>query len=210
MTKTTENTEDAVTTLRTRYRCRPTYNKGNLAAMAVLGQAGLDRSIYMAMAMDQLSRTSRPRGRMSAMLEKYRVQGPSAQHLGFSPLLRDPGVFTDEAEVIIDDLVAHGLVVEGQFSGDQVEAIVDEVPSYRFPGLGGRTLFWTPHVREQLKRMRAPGSPRESFEREYLQMQLGRFSDDVVRTASFIGMEPSALHRKLKALGIGEEPENRK
>jgi two-component system nitrogen regulation response regulator NtrX len=55
------------------------------------------------------------------------------------------------------------------------------------------------------------GSPlreaRESFEREYLKVQIRRFSGNISRTASFIGMERSALHRKLKALGIGEKQE---
>src|SRR5439155_20938288 len=51
------------------------------------------------------------------------------------------------------------------------------------------------------------GSPlreaREPFDREYLKIQIRRFSGNISRTASFIGMERSALHRKLKALGIG-------
>lgn len=55
------------------------------------------------------------------------------------------------------------------------------------------------------------GSPlreaRESFEREYLRIQIRRFSGNISRTASFIGMERSALHRKLKALGIGDKRE---
>ena len=55
------------------------------------------------------------------------------------------------------------------------------------------------------------GSPlreaRESFEREYLRIQIRRFSGNISRTASFIGMERSALHRKLKALGLGDKRE---
>jgi two-component system nitrogen regulation response regulator NtrX len=55
------------------------------------------------------------------------------------------------------------------------------------------------------------GSPlreaRESFEREYLKIQIRRFSGNISRTASFIGMERSALHRKLKALGIADKRE---
>ncbi|QNN65890.1 sigma-54-dependent Fis family transcriptional regulator [Sphingomonas rhizophila] len=55
------------------------------------------------------------------------------------------------------------------------------------------------------------GSPlreaRESFEREYLKIQIRRFSGNISRTASFIGMERSALHRKLKALGLGDKRE---
>ncbi|MGE3691773.1 MAG: sigma-54-dependent transcriptional regulator [Novosphingobium sp.] len=45
---------------------------------------------------------------------------------------------------------------------------------------------------------------RENFEREYLRVQIRRFSGNISKTASFIGMERSALHRKLKLLGIGE------
>jgi two-component system nitrogen regulation response regulator NtrX len=43
---------------------------------------------------------------------------------------------------------------------------------------------------------------REQFEREYLSLQITRFNGNISRTAEFIGMERSALHRKLKALGI--------
>jgi len=43
---------------------------------------------------------------------------------------------------------------------------------------------------------------REHFERAYLQAQLERFSGNISRTASFVGMERSALHRKLKTLQI--------
>jgi two-component system nitrogen regulation response regulator NtrX len=44
---------------------------------------------------------------------------------------------------------------------------------------------------------------REAFEREYLIAQISRFGGNISRTAEFVGMERSALHRKLKALGIG-------
>jgi two-component system nitrogen regulation response regulator NtrX len=43
---------------------------------------------------------------------------------------------------------------------------------------------------------------REVFEREYLVAQINRFGGNISRTAEFVGMERSALHRKLKALGI--------
>jgi two-component system nitrogen regulation response regulator NtrX len=43
---------------------------------------------------------------------------------------------------------------------------------------------------------------REAFEREYLQVQIRRFSGNISKTATFVGMERSALHRKLKLLGI--------
>ena len=46
---------------------------------------------------------------------------------------------------------------------------------------------------------------REAFEREYLTAQISRFGGNISRTAEFIGMERSALHRKLKSLGVGGE-----
>ena len=44
---------------------------------------------------------------------------------------------------------------------------------------------------------------RELFEREYLMAQINRFGGNISRTAGFVGMERSALHRKLKALKVG-------
>ena len=86
--------------------------------------------------------------------------------------------------------------------GDQIGCIeVDLLPpevidSQGSAGLGGAS-------------MAIMGSPlreaRESFEREYLKIQIRRFSGNISRTASFIGMERSALHRKLKALGLGDK-----
>lgn len=86
--------------------------------------------------------------------------------------------------------------------GDRVGCIeVDLLPSEVLDtqgsaGLGGPSLA-------------VMGSPlreaRESFEREYLKIQIRRFSGNISRTASFIGMERSALHRKLKALGLGDK-----
>ena len=43
---------------------------------------------------------------------------------------------------------------------------------------------------------------REVFEREYLIAQINRFGGNISRTAEFVGMERSALHRKLKLLGV--------
>jgi two-component system nitrogen regulation response regulator NtrX len=40
------------------------------------------------------------------------------------------------------------------------------------------------------------------FEREYLLAQVTRFGGNISRTAAFVGMERSALHRKLKSLGV--------
>ncbi len=46
---------------------------------------------------------------------------------------------------------------------------------------------------------------RKVFEKHYLQSQINRFDGNISKTASFIGMERSALHRKLKQLGITED-----
>jgi len=46
---------------------------------------------------------------------------------------------------------------------------------------------------------------REIFERRYLLTQITRFNGNISKTALFIGMERSALHRKLKSLGITSE-----
>ena len=46
---------------------------------------------------------------------------------------------------------------------------------------------------------------RKVFEKNYLQSQISRFDGNISKTAAFIGMERSALHRKLKQLGITED-----
>lgn len=61
----------------------------------------------------------------------------------------------------------------------------------------------SPHQSSRAVIMAAPlREAREAFEREYLKVQIMRFSGNISRTATFIGMERSALHRKLKLLGI--------
>jgi two-component system nitrogen regulation response regulator NtrX len=69
----------------------------------------------------------------------------------------------------------------------EVGALVPSIPS----GVGGEKLMSLP-LREA----------REVFEREYLVAQINRFGGNISRTAEFIGMERSALHRKLKSLGV--------
>jgi two-component system nitrogen regulation response regulator NtrX len=46
---------------------------------------------------------------------------------------------------------------------------------------------------------------REQFERQYLSSQLARFGGNITRTAAFVGMERTSLHRKLRLLGISDE-----
>ncbi len=69
-----------------------------------------------------------------------------------------------------------------------------EVTGGKLGGGGGITALMAAPLREA----------RETFEREYLGIQIRRFSGNISKTASFIGMERSALHRKLKLLGMGE------
>ena len=49
---------------------------------------------------------------------------------------------------------------------------------------------------------------REIFERDYLVLQINRFGGNISKTASFVEMERSALHRKLKSLGINSGQKN--
>ena len=79
---------------------------------------------------------------------------------------------------------------------DMLPSEVTNEPSRLVPGQAVRSIMGTP-LREA----------REAFEREYLRAQIRRFSGNISRTAAFIGMERSALHRKLKALGVGDGDE---
>ncbi len=78
-------------------------------------------------------------------------------------------------------------VVTASMLPQDVGSMVPNMPN----GDGGEHLMGLP-LREA----------REVFEREYLVAQISRFGGNISRTAEFVGMERSALHRKLKALGI--------
>jgi two-component system nitrogen regulation response regulator NtrX len=82
-----------------------------------------------------------------------------------------------------------------QIDIDMLPPEVTAEPARLVPGQAARSIMGTP-LREA----------REAFEREYLRAQIRRFSGNISRTAAFIGMERSALHRKLKALGLTDEP----
>ena len=85
-----------------------------------------------------------------------------------------------------DELGAIGL--------DMLPPEIAAEPARLVPSEAARSIMGTP-LREA----------REAFEREYLRAQVRRFSGNISRTAAFIGMERSALHRKLKALGLTDE-----
>jgi two-component system nitrogen regulation response regulator NtrX len=80
------------------------------------------------------------------------------------------------------------VVISANMLPQDVGSMVPAMPN----GNGGEQLMGLP-LREA----------RELFEREYLLAQINRFGGNISRTAEFVGMERSALHRKLKALGIG-------
>ncbi len=82
---------------------------------------------------------------------------------------------------------------------DAVQAIsADLLPS----DLSGNT-SWSSAGRSDLVISLPLREAREIFERDYLVAQINRFGGNISRTASFIGMERSALHRMLKSLGVG-------
>jgi two-component system nitrogen regulation response regulator NtrX len=78
-------------------------------------------------------------------------------------------------------------VINSEMLPSEIGTMVPTTPN----GTGGEKLMSLP-LREA----------REVFEREYLVAQIGRFGGNISRTAEFIGMERSALHRKLKSLNI--------
>ena len=77
--------------------------------------------------------------------------------------------------------------IDASMLPSEIGTLVPSTPN----GAGGEKLMSLP-LREA----------REVFEREYLTAQINRFGGNISRTAEFIGMERSALHRKLKSLGI--------
>lgn len=78
------------------------------------------------------------------------------------------------------------------------DMLPSEVTGGKLGGGGGMSALMGVPLREA----------RETFEREYLTIQIRRFSGNISKTAGFIGMERSALHRKLKLLGMGEQSAN--
>ena len=103
----------------------------------------------------------------------------------------------------LKNVVERILILAGGEAGDPItaEMLPAEASSASSTGgLGAERIIALP-LREA----------RELFEREYLDAQIMRFGGNISRTAAFIGMERSALHRKLKSLGFGgakliEEP----
>ena len=140
----------------------------------------------------------------------------------------------DDIPVLADTFFAQYAAEQGIRPPAISEEAIAALQAYDWPGnvrqlrnVVERTIILTP--REELEQIEAEmlpeevlggklnsngnvaalmGAPlreaRENFEREYLAIQIRRFSGNISKTATFIGMERSALHRKLKLLGMAE------
>jgi two-component system, NtrC family, nitrogen regulation response regulator NtrX len=82
-------------------------------------------------------------------------------------------------------------------SGDPQEEITANMLPADAPSTGSHTGFSGEHLLTLPLR-----EAREAFERDYIASQLSRFGGNISRTSAFIGMERSALHRKIKMLGL--------
>ena len=89
--------------------------------------------------------------------------------------------------------VVERILILGEGTGE-IEA--RELPGEGAPGEEGRIVLGGQLATLPLR------EARELFEREYLLTQINRFGGNISRTANFVGMERSALHRKLKSLGV--------
>jgi two-component system, NtrC family, nitrogen regulation response regulator NtrX len=105
-----------------------------------------------------------------------------------------PGNVRQLRNVVERTMILAPLDGKGSIDITMLPAEVTAEPARLLPGQAVRSIMGTP-LREA----------REAFEREYLRAQIRRFSGNISRTASFIGMERSALHRKLKALGLTDD-----
>ncbi len=88
-------------------------------------------------------------------------------------------------------ILTRGQDVEGPVAAELLPSGVGALVPPRSAGPGGEHFMALP-LRDA----------REIFERDYLKAQINRFGGNISRTAEFVGMERSALHRKLKSLGI--------
>jgi two-component system nitrogen regulation response regulator NtrX len=143
----------------------------------------------------------------------------------------------DDVPILVDHFFARFAAEQGVPPPEIAPDAMAALQAYEWPGnvrqlrnVVERTVILTP--REKLARIEADMLPpeilsgriardsgmstlmgvplreaRENFEREYLRVQIRRFSGNISKTASFIGMERSALHRKLKLLGMADRHE---
>src|SRR3954447_1262484 len=83
--------------------------------------------------------------------------------------------------------------------GDSTEAVHSDMLPNEITAIAPTVVKWDKDSEIMTLPLR---DAREVFEREYLLAQVTRFGGNISRTAAFVGMERSALHRKLKALGV--------
>jgi two-component system, NtrC family, nitrogen regulation response regulator NtrX len=114
--------------------------------------------------------------------------------------------FTDDAMAVLQtrnwtgnvrelrNMIERIMILAMGEGGDSISAAMlpqDQTPNDTPNGFGGEHLLAMP-LREA----------REAFERDYIAAQLSRFGGNISRASQFIGMERSALHRKIKSLGL--------
>ena len=139
-----------------------------------------------------------------AELVQYFLARYSAERRVSTPVLSDdavaalqtydwPGNVRQLRNVVERTLILAPPERVGRIDVDMLPAEVTTEPAKLLPNQAVKSIMGPP-LREA----------REAFEREYLRAQIRRFSGNISRTAAFIGMERSALHRKLKALGLSE------
>ncbi|MEL7396226.1 MAG: sigma-54 dependent transcriptional regulator [Pseudomonadota bacterium] len=142
-------------------------------------------------------------------LEERREDIPHLAHHFIEMLNRDQGLsmraISSEASALLQTMswpgnvrqlrnVIERVLILGDGSGD-IEA--KELPGEtEAPADDGRVVLSGTVATMPLR------EAREAFEREYLLTQINRFGGNISRTAEFVGMERSALHRKLKSLGV--------
>jgi two-component system nitrogen regulation response regulator NtrX len=112
---------------------------------------------------------------------------------------------TEEAEAMLQTMSLPGNIRQLRNVIERVLILGDgtgpiearELPGQELPAdTGGRMVLGGAMATLPLR------EAREVFEREYLVTQINRFGGNISRTAGFVGMERSALHRKLKSLGV--------
>ena len=92
------------------------------------------------------------------------------------------------------NIVERIMILASGEPGDEITAALvpqEQVSAATTHGFGGEHLLALP-LRDA----------REAFERDYIAAQLSRFGGNISRASQFIGMERSALHRKIKSLGL--------
>jgi two-component system nitrogen regulation response regulator NtrX len=142
-------------------------------------------------------------------LEDRREDIPALAHYFIDEFNRSQGLplrkFTAEAEALMQTMIWPGnvrqlknMVERVLILGNDAEMIeASELPQNESPsGAEDRVVLSGSLATLPLR------EARELFEREYLLTQINRFGGNISRTANFVGMERSALHRKLKSLNV--------